>query len=118
MTQDPNQNPQRNDTTPDHPTEEVADPNIPLDPADPVDHINVAYNQVPATGDPIGEHLEGETDSESLEYYQDDILDEDPTLGTPKGIANEPTTTDHLEDEVADEDENVLDRIAQIERKL
>jgi hypothetical protein len=60
--------------------------------------------------DPIGDTLQDETATESLDYYQDDILDEDPMLGGPQGIRNRPSDTTMLEN-IADMDENVLDRM-------
>ena len=63
-----------------------------------------------ALPDPIGDTLQDETPTESLDYYQDDILDEDPILGGPQGIRNQPSDTTMLEN-IADMDENVLDRI-------
>jgi hypothetical protein len=70
-----------------------------------------------AIPDPIGDTLEGETDAESREYYAEDILDADPLLGSPQGVANEAVGQDALES-IADEDENVQDRIDQIRREL
>lgn len=35
--------------------------------------------------------------NEGTEFYPDDILDEDPELGSPAGVANEPPEVDLLE---------------------
>lgn len=144
MSQDedrPQDQKEREDPIPEELEKDIADPNIPINPADPLDYVNVAFNQVPAPSnadntavdpmgnihsgsalpDPIGDQLEGETDAESLDYYQEDILDEDPTMGSPDGVANEPSSMEeirHAQDEIADEDENVLDRIEEAKRLL
>ena len=63
-----------------------------------------------AIPDPIGDTLQDETTSESLDYYQPDILDEDPVLGGPEGIANTRVDDDPIET-FADVDENIMDRL-------
>lgn len=114
----------------------IRDPKIPINPQDPLEQINDAYSHDPmpsnadntavdpmgnihsgsAIPDPIGDTLEEETDEESREYYREDILDEDPVLGSPRGVANLSNGTDLITD-VADEDENVLDRLEQAIRE-
>lgn len=111
---------------------DLSDPIIPVDPEDPLARINDAFNNDPQPGsgdntavdpmgdihsgsavpDPIGDTLQDETASESLDYYQPDILDEDPVLGGPQGVANTRTEADPLET-IADIDENVMDRLDQ-----
>jgi hypothetical protein len=63
-----------------------------------------------ALPDPIGDTLEGETPEESVEYYQADILDDDPILGSPEGFENRFPRTSKLEN-IADEEENILDKL-------
>jgi hypothetical protein len=124
---------QQNNPIPEQLERELQDPKIPVEPDDALDRINEAFNQTPepsnadntaidpmgnihsgsALPDPIGDQLQGETDAESREYYQEDILDEDPVLGSPRGVGNVSAGTD-LINEVADEDENVIDRLEQI----
>jgi hypothetical protein len=108
----------------------LSDPAIPVDPEDPLARINDAFNNDPRPGngdntavdpmgeihsgsaipDPIGDTLQEETASESLDYYQPDILDEDPVLGGPQGIANTRVDDSPIET-LADMDENILDRL-------
>lgn len=109
---------------------ELSTPGTQADLTDPLGQINDAFNNDPLVGnggstavdpmgeihsgssipDPIGDTLEGETDNESLDYIQPDILDEDPILGGPKGFANTRVDNDPIE-MIADMDENILDRI-------
>ena len=130
------QDDQKNHPIPEELERDIQDPKLPLEPDDALDRINDAFNEEPqasnadntaldpmgnihsgsAVPDPIGDQLEGETDAESREYYREDILDEDPVLGGPRGVANISDGTDVVED-VADEDENVLDRLEEIARE-
>jgi hypothetical protein len=134
MSDDPKRATAQQERLPEALERDIAAPAIPVEPADPMDKINDAFNEEPrgsnadntavdsmgdihsgsAVPDPIGDTLEGETEAESLDYFQPDILDEDPVLGSPEGVGNRPLDQEFI-DRVADEDENVLDRLDQSE---
>ena len=63
-----------------------------------------------ALADPIGRTLENESQEESLDYYPDDVIDEDPIVGGPAGVRNRPDHASVMEN-FADPDENVIDKI-------
>jgi hypothetical protein len=63
-----------------------------------------------ALADPIGRTLENESQEESIDYYPDDVIDQDPIVGGPEGVRNRPDHASVMEN-FADPDENVIDKI-------
>ena len=98
-------------------------PKLPVDPETPLDHVNDPFPTDPepsnadntavdsflnihsgsAIPDPIGRTLEDARVENTIDYYPPEIIDEDPVLGGPEGIANQINEPDPI-DNIADID--------------
>lgn len=121
-----NQEKEKADPIPEELERDIADPKIPIHPAKPADYAKGPFDQKPrpsnadntavdplgnihsgsAVPDPVGDTLERESESETREYYPEEILDEDPMLGSPGGIANESASSHDIQREIDEEEES------------
>lgn len=111
------------DKLPEQLQSELTDPKLPVDANDPKERQEIPYPTAPepsnadntaldrfadihsgsALPDPIGDTVEDARIENPIDYYQADILDEDPILGGPEGVANRIDESDPIEN-IADID--------------